>query len=116
MWSAYSTFELFLTCNAKSDLRAEEKHRYLHFNYVFYASVIQMSVTDANALELNYKKKNTQRYLQKSFPAWKNKEKEASVSASLRTTAVWMPTLAADTHHTLFSNMAFVASWCTMPV
>lgn len=57
MWSAYSTFELFLTCNAKSDLRAEEKHRYLHFNYVFYASVIQMSVTDANALELNYKKK-----------------------------------------------------------
>lgn len=55
--SVYSTFQLFLTSNAKSDLCAEEKHRYLNFNYVFYASVIKMSVSDANALERNYQKR-----------------------------------------------------------
>lgn len=71
MWSAYSTFELFLTCNAKSDLHAEEKHRYLNFNYVFYVSVIQMSVTDANALELNYKKKNNSKVFAEKLPSLK---------------------------------------------
>lgn len=75
IWSAYSTFELFLTCNAKSDLRAEEKHRYLHFNYVFYASVIQMSVTDANALELNYKKTKYSKVFAEKLPCLKKIKK-----------------------------------------
>jgi len=44
------------TRNAKSDLHAEEKHRYLNFNYVFYASIIKMSISDAHALELNCQK------------------------------------------------------------
>lgn len=57
MCSAYSAFQLFLTHNAKSHLHAEEKHRYLNFNCVFYASIIKMSVHDVHALELNYQKK-----------------------------------------------------------
>lgn len=44
------------TQEMQSQISAEEKHRYLDFNYVFYASVIKMSVSDAHVLELNYQK------------------------------------------------------------
>lgn len=71
--SAYSVFQLFSTRHAKSDLRAEETHRYLDFNYVFYASIIKMSVSDARVLELNYQKikKQTPKVFAKKLPSLK---------------------------------------------
>lgn len=76
-----------------------------------------MSVSDANALKLNYQKKLLKSICRKASQLEKIKERKPLFwkLSVLRTTGVWMPTLATDTHHALCSNTAFVASWCTMP-
>lgn len=94
-----SAVHLSLMCNAEH-ISAVEKLGYLNCNDIFYASVIKMSVTDANVL-----KRNQQKLYSKVFAAkFSRLKREGTVCLyELENCCVWMPALAADTHQALSS-------------